>query len=108
MRILLASLALLIAAAPAGAISRYNAATMSCAEAKSAIRDEGAVILRFRSTFNPSIPRFGRFVYHVGFCEPSEYAATTFIPTADTRSCALRECQTIDRFDDFELWRKFR
>ncbi len=43
MRILLATLALLIAAAPAGAISRYNAWNMSCAEAKGTIRAEGAV-----------------------------------------------------------------
>jgi hypothetical protein len=108
MRILLACLALLTAAAPAGAISRYNAWTMSCAEAKDLIRAEGAVILRFRSTFNPSIPRFGRFVYHDGYCTTGEYADYSYIPTADARSCPVRECKQIERDDDFELWKRFR
>jgi len=106
MRILLATLSLLIAAAPAGAISRYNAWTLSCAEAKDIIRSEGAVILRFRSKMNPSVPRFGRFVSDGGFCTPGEYAAITYIPTADIGSCPVRECQDVD-YDD-ELWRKFR
>jgi hypothetical protein len=101
-----ATLALLIAAAPASAISRYNAWTMSCEEARGHVREEGAVILRFRSTFNPSIPRYGRFVDHQGFCAASEFADTVFIPTADTRSCALRECILHDFDDDFLLLRR--
>ena len=108
MRIPLACLALLVAAAPAGAISRYNAWTMSCAEAKDLIRAEGAVLLRFRSTFNPSIPRFGRFVYHDGFCTTGEYADCSYIPTADTRVCPVRECKDIDHEDEFELFKQFR
>lgn len=106
MRTLLALLSLLIAVAPAGAISRYNAATMSCAEAKSIIRDEGAVILRFRSKMNPSVPRFGRFVNGGRFCTPGEIAAITYIPTADSDSCPVRECQDVD-YDD-ELWLRRR
>lgn len=105
MRILLTSIALLIAVIPASAISRYNAANMSCAEAKSRIRQEGAVILRFRSKMNPSVPRFGRFVLHVGFCTPAEIAEVTYIPTADTDNCPVRECQTTD-FDDFDIWKR--
>lgn len=106
MRILLATLSLLIAVAPAGAISRYNAWTLSCAEAKGIIRSEGAVILRFRSTTNPSIPRYGRFVNDNRYCSTSEIAAITYIPTADVLSCPVRECQIFE-FDD-ELWRKLR
>jgi hypothetical protein len=105
MRILLASLELLMAAAPAGAISRYNAWTMSCGEAKSIIASEGAVILRFRSLMNPSIPRYGRFVDHTGFCTPGELAEYSYIPTADVRSCPVLECKDVDYDDDF-LWRK--
>jgi hypothetical protein len=108
MRIVLACLALLTAAAPAGAISRYNAWTMSCAEAKDLIRAEGAVILRFRSTFNPSVPRFGRFVEHDGYCTTAEYAGYSYIPTADAKSCPVRECKTIEHEDEFELWKRFR
>jgi len=105
MRILLATLAVLIAAAPAGAISRYNAWTMSCAEAKGTIRAEGAVILNFRSTFNPSIPRYGRFVSGQRYCSSGELAEITYIPTADTKACPVRECHTVDFDDDF-LWRR--
>ena len=103
MRIVLATLALLVAAAPADAVSRYNAWSMSCAEAKGAIRAEGAVILNFRSTFNPSIPRYGRFVSSQRYCSLSELAEITYIPTADTKSCPVRECHTVDFDDDF-LW----
>ena len=105
MRILLATLAVLMAAAPAGAISRYNAWTMSCAEAKGTIRAEGAVILNFRSTFNPAIPRYGRFVSGQRYCSPGELAEITYIPTADTKACPLRDCHTVD-FDDEFLWRR--
>ena len=65
---------------------------MSCAEAKGTIRAEGAVILNFRSKFNPSIPRYGRFVADQRFCASSELAEITYIPTADTKSCPVREC----------------
>lgn len=106
MRILLATLSLLVAVAPAGAISRYNAWTMSCAEAKSTVRSEGAVILRFRSKMNPSVPRFGRFVSDGRFCTPGEIAALSYIPTADNASCPVRECEDVD-YDDDMLWRKF-
>ena len=70
MRIIIAAVCLIAAAVPASAISRYNTATLDCSEVKSRIHSEGAVILRFRSTFNPSIPRFGRYVAHSGFCDP--------------------------------------
>jgi hypothetical protein len=87
MRILTATLCLLAAAAPADAISRYNTARMDYSEVKSRIGSEGAVILRFRSTFNPSIPRFGRYVAGTVFCDPDKVADFASVPTADTRSC---------------------
>ena len=99
-------LAVLVAAGPAAAISRYNAWTMGCAEARATIRSEGAVILRFRSLMNPSIPRFGRFVSDGRFCTPGEAALLSYIPTADDQSCPVRECQDVDYDDDFELWRR--
>jgi hypothetical protein len=106
MRTLLATLALVITAvAPAGAISRYNAANMSCAEAKAVIRSEGAVILRFRSTFAP-VPRYGRFVDRTYFCPTGQYADTVFIPTADTKSCPVRECTPYDPDRDLRIWKR--
>jgi hypothetical protein len=115
MRTLIATLCLLAAAAPAGAfdysrhsgahaisradnpaqaISRYNAATMTCAEVQSRIRAEGAAVIHFRSTTNPSMERFGRFVAGGGSCTAGTTAAfNASIPTADTNSCAVKECQ---------------
>jgi hypothetical protein len=105
MRTLIATLCLLAAAAPAGAqshaisradnpagsISRYNAATMSCAEAQSRIQAEGAVVLRYRAT-DPSMPHYGRYVDSMHYCSADELLAPTSIPTADTKSCRVVEC----------------
>ena len=63
------------------------------------------MILNFRSKFNPSIPRYGRFVSGQRYCSSSELAEITYIPTADTKSCPLRECHIHDFDDDF-LWRR--
>jgi hypothetical protein len=79
---------------PARAISRYNAATMTCAEVQSRIQAEGAVVMHFRSSTNPSMQRFGRFVAGGGSCKAGTTAAfSASIPTADTNSCAVKECQ---------------
>ena len=102
MRILTAALATLVAVAPASAISRYNAATMSCAKARSIVRAEGAVILNYRATY-ANVPRYGRFVADDYFCESSYRAETTYIPTADTGSCPLLECHPFDFDDDFQF-----
>jgi len=99
MRIPIALLAVLVAAAPAGAISRYHTANMSCGEARDIVRSEGAVILRFRATY-ANVPRYGRFVASNYFCSSGEIAETTWIPTADTNSCPLLECHIYDLDDD--------
>ena len=100
MRYLIATLAILAAIEPASAISRYNVANMSCAEARARVYSEGAVILRFKSKFAP-VPRYGRFVASDYFCAGSEIAETSFIPTADTNSCPVLECQLHDIDEDF-------
>jgi hypothetical protein len=78
---------------PAHAVSLYDAATMSCAEAQRQIQAEGAVVLSFRSTPNRSMPRFGRYVDSDRFCRLLHNTKATSIPTADTNSCAVKECQ---------------
>lgn len=90
-QILLAG-AVLLAVAPAEAISRYETARLSCGEAQSRVEAEGAVILRYRSERNPSLPLYDRYVAHGGYCQPTEYAKVEFIPTADTRSCPVYKC----------------
>lgn len=100
MRYLIAILATLAAIAPAGAISRYNVAKMSCADARALVLAEGAVILRFKPRF-AQVPRYGRFVASGYFCSSGEIAETSYIPTADTNSCPVLECQLHDLDEDF-------
>jgi hypothetical protein len=93
-----ASIALFLAllAGEAHAISRYTATSMNCADIKAALQREGAVILQWRSTRNPSLPLYGRYVANRRYCQPEEVAETTFVPARDAKSCLVRKCVTID------------
>ena len=85
----------------AQAISRYNSTSMTCANVKATVRREGAVILRWRSKYNPSLPLYGRFVANGSFCEASTRPETRYVPTSDRKSCAVLECKYYDPDDDF-------
>ncbi len=102
MRTLVIALSLLVTALPAQAISRYNSMQMSCGEAQSRIQREGAVILRYRSARDPSLPLYDRYVAHGGYCQRGEYAKLEVVPTADTRSCQVLRCmqRTYHPFDE--------
>lgn len=106
MKSLLLALCLSLVAAEAQAISRYNTTSMSCAQIKSALRNEGAAILRYRSKRNPSLPLYGRYVSDQRFCNFDEFADTAFVPAADTPSCLVRECVQVDPDDFFILRRR--
>jgi len=97
---LLLALAFSLVSADAYAISRYNSQSMSCGETRAIVRDEGAVILRYRSARNPSLPLYDRYVAHRGYCEINEYAKAAWVPTSDTPSCPVYKCAPIE-YDDF-------
>lgn len=78
---------------PAFAIKRYNSEKLACSEVRAIIRSEGAAIMRYRSTVNPSLTLYDRYVRHDGYCDPREYAAPATIPAKDTRSCPVRKCR---------------
>ena len=99
MKSVLIALCLMLMSLEAHAISRYNSTSMSCGEIKATVRGEGAVILRWRG--NSGIQRYGRFVAHGGFCESGTRAETSYVPSADRRSCAVRECKYWDPDDEF-------
>jgi hypothetical protein len=101
MKSMLLALCFSLVAAEAEAISRYNSTSMSCAQVREIVRSEGAVILRYRSTRNPSLPLFGRYVSDRRYCNFDEVAETAFVPAADTRSCLVRECKQFDPDDDY-------
>lgn len=103
MKTILIALALLLVSFEAQAISRYNSTSMSCERVRSVVRSEGAVILRWRG--NSGAQRYGRFVADGRFCESGTRAQTSFVPSADRRSCPVRECKYWDPDDDF-VWRR--
>ena len=98
-RIAIALAILLTAAADAAAISRHDIGGMSCAKVKGIIQSEGAAILRYRSLHNPALTLYDRFVKDGRYCESSEVATRTSVPTADNYYCPLRKCIEHEIFD---------
>jgi hypothetical protein len=94
-------LVLVLTSAEAYAISRYNSQGMTCGRVQAAIRNEGAVILRYSSKRNPSLPLYDRYVLHDGFCSYGEYAKYASVPTRDTPSCPVYKCEQRTYDDDF-------
>lgn len=103
MRTVLLALCLAVVAGDAYAISRYNSATMSCAQVRSAILREGAAIVRYRAA-RSGAQLYGRYVRDGRFCSASERAEIVYITAADTKSCLVRECQYYDPEDEFLLF----
>ncbi|MCL6706718.1 hypothetical protein M8R20_06890 [Pseudomonas sp. R2.Fl] len=99
------AIAALISAMPANAISRYNSMSMTCEQARQAIRSQGAVILRFPSKNVANLTRFDRYVRNSRYCDSREYAEWTRIPTRDNPGCRVLACEPIPRRDrDFPFW----
>lgn len=92
-KILLAALVLSVTAFEAQAISRYEIGNMSCGRVQGIVRADGAAILRYRSTNNPSLTLYDRYVAHGGYCQIDEEATADFVPTADTGSCLVLKCR---------------
>ncbi len=96
---LLAALILVAASPPALAIERHVSTGMNCAEVQRRVDNAGAAIMRYPSTRVPNLTLYGRYVRNGGFCRRGEAAEEVYIPAADTRSCPVLECKTVD-FDD--------
>ena len=107
MKRIVLSAALLLAALPAQAISRYSSTNMSCGAVRAAIDANGAAIMRYQSTHNPGLPLYGRYVRNGLFCEHDEYAKLVFIPAGDTHQCPVYQCEKVE-FDDFPFFRMRR
>lgn len=105
MRTILLAVCLAMLTVQAQAISRYNSTSMRCAEVQSAVADEGAVILRWKSPTS-GVQRYDRFVTNDGFCASGEEASITTVPTADARSCPAYNCKRIER-DWFHFKRRW-
>ena len=88
----LAAGALLLFVSDASAISRYQTMQMDCRSVQSAVRQEGAAILRWQSTRNPGLPLYGRYVRDSRFCSAGEVSEFATVPTADRRACPVKKC----------------
>jgi hypothetical protein len=93
MKAILLAASLCLVAAEAQAISRYDPTRMSCGEVQARVASEGAVILRYRSPRNPSLPLYDRYVRDERFCDMGELRARAFVPSADLNSCPVYNCK---------------
>ncbi len=91
MRLILASLAIVMATTSSQAISRYNIGGKSCGEVQSIIAREGAAILRYTS--KRGLPLYDRYVAASRYCVSSEYAVLVTVPTRDNKSCRVYRCR---------------
>jgi hypothetical protein len=99
MKKLAAVIAFVMATSPALAISRYNSLTISCQAARAAIRNEGAVILRYPSKRVPGMTLFDRYIRNSNYCDVNKYAEWTTVPTKDNPRCRVLNCQNIDNLN---------
>ncbi len=90
------ALCLSLLAVEAHAISRYTTINMNCAAIQAAVQSEGAAILQWRSTRDPSLPLYGRYVANRRYCQPEQTAETAFVPARGGTSCLVRKCVTVD------------
>jgi hypothetical protein len=90
-------LVLMLIAADAAAISRYNIHKMSCERVHAIVQSEGAAILRYRG--RTGLTLYDRFVSSRRYCPGSQTTETVAVPTTDTRSCPVDHCIEIDIFD---------
>jgi hypothetical protein len=82
----------------ASAASRYDIATMSCAQVQALIEKDGAAILRYPSKRILSLPIYDRYVQGQKFCETGEVARGAGVPTADQKYCPVTKCVASDIF----------
>lgn len=97
---------LCVIAGQAVAISRHDPTRMSCDRVHALVANEGAVILRYRSSRNPSLTLYDRYVANDSFCNMGEVLDRTYVPSADARACPVFKCkvhETHDRFRRFLL-----
>lgn len=92
-KIAVLGLGLSLLAAEAHAVSRYDPTRMSCDGVQVRVAREGAVILRYRSPRNPSLPLYDRYVSDSRFCPAGQVRTRAYVPSADTRSCPVYKCK---------------
>ncbi len=93
------ALGLVLVPSAAGAISRYDPTTMSCASIQAAVASQGAVVLKWRPPDN--ILRFDRYVAGDQYCDADQRASATSVPAADQAECPVYACRRYEPWDLF-------
>ena len=75
----------------AQAISRYTSTSMNCSAVKSAVKNEGAVILRWTSPQTGN-PRYARYVASSAYCDHNERAVPASVPSG-SGTCTVKKCK---------------
>lgn len=83
---------------PAHAIERLQAGSYSCSQLQSAVRQQGAVVIRYPSSRTPGLTLYDRYVASQRYCARGEVLEKASVPARDTASCRLSFCET--RRDD--------
>jgi hypothetical protein len=83
---------MLLAAADAWAINRYDVESMTCEKVQAILAEEGAAILRYHSSSILSLPLYDRYVKNQQYCGAGEVASRTGVPTADRKYCPVYKC----------------
>ena len=93
-------LPLVLVAAEASAISRYDIDNMSCGKVHAIIQAQGAAILRYRSR-RTGITLYDRYVSSRRYCPSSQVIEYVSVPTSDRASCPVNRC--IELEPDFQM-----
>ncbi|CAN7241442.1 hypothetical protein LJR251_000926 [Rhizobium rhizogenes] len=103
-KIILLGLLITSATTPALAISRYNAMSFTCAEARAIINRERAVIMRYPSTRVRNMTLYDRYVSDSNACNAGYYAYQDYMPTKDRANCPVYTCRPSTDFDDDDIF----
>ena len=89
-------------AAVASAVQmQIDPGSLSCGALKARIAESGSAIVRYRSTHQPGLPLYDRYVRNYQSCSGTDVTELRFVPTKDTKNCPLRTCvpEDLDQFN---------
>ena len=98
MKMLAAAAVLVLVAGDAHAISRYVSTSMTCAQVKAKLEEQGAAILQHRSPRTGNL-LYDRYVRNRQFCQGNETTDWASVPTSDSSHCPVYRCKQIEFLD---------
>lgn len=96
-RIAAAFIVLLGAGGSAYAMEVLNAGSMSCSRLQAAVQGAGRAVVQSTSTQVQGLPLTGTYVASSQFCNVGQTTVRRSVRSADSASCALKQCQPRNR-----------